>query len=299
MGTKVHKTVHFQRNSSQELTKSEQEVLLYLTSEFLTVNQIAIRRKTTKRAVYKTLSILKKKGMINNNNNLVHKKRSTLVNHHPLRLHGEEYNIKILYKDQRYKNILNKCNILTIDGNTIRLYKDSLEIYSGQMFYGDDMLKVNFKAVNYWNKFIVRLQNDLKIILIKSRSQNIKRVNAHYAEINNELAVECNNKCEKIRIYTNDTGKLWCLMDKSWSVDEIETVHPQTSKRDMGDVIKPFFNDLRDRDHIPLSELSHTMADTAKQVNEISHGLKIVVDYLKLGIPKDEDYNKKLPDYFG
>ena len=41
------------------------------------------------------------------------------------------------------------------------------------------------------------------------RKQNIRMVNSHYAEINNELSKECEKKGYKIRIHGTDDGKLW------------------------------------------------------------------------------------------
>ena len=38
-----------------ELTQAEKEVLQFLTDEFLTPSQIALRRKTTDKAVYKII----------------------------------------------------------------------------------------------------------------------------------------------------------------------------------------------------------------------------------------------------
>ncbi len=45
-----------------ELTKTEREVLNLLTEEFLTINQIAIRRKTSDKAVYKIGANIRRKG---------------------------------------------------------------------------------------------------------------------------------------------------------------------------------------------------------------------------------------------
>jgi len=39
------------------------------------------------------------------------------------------------------------------------------------------------------------------------RYENIKLVNAHYSEINNELARDCNVKAERIRVYTTDDAQ--------------------------------------------------------------------------------------------
>jgi hypothetical protein len=243
----------------QILTDIEQDVLTLLTKEFLTQNKIAIRRGCSQQAVSKVIIKLRKKGLINSVFQEVVKNRPTpqpiysygLQNtpsfpvEHQIRLHSQEFNIRILYKDQRYKEQLQKANTINIDGNTIRLYRNTLEVYSGHSFYADDTQKATSESFEYWNRLFARLENDLKITLVKSRSQNIKLVNQHYSEINNEFAKECEKKADKIRVYTTDDAKLWFLIDNSFNLHEAETVHPETAKQDMGEVIQPFFNDLR------------------------------------------------------
>jgi len=235
------------RASKSELTPVEKDVLRLITNEFLTPQKIAIRRKTTDKAVYKTLAKLKEKGAYNLAKNEVEKIVPTFqpFNHY-IRLHVQEFNIKLLHRDNRYRNLLKKSNLLVIDGNTVRLYRDSIEIYgTNAYFYAKDTERATAKSMAYWTRFFTRLENDLKVILIKPRSQNIRLVNHHYAEMNNELARDLNLKAEKIRIYTKEDGKLWYMIDKSFT-DEGETLHPSTAAQDMGDIIKPFFNDLRD-----------------------------------------------------
>lgn len=292
------------------LTNAEKEVLLLLTEDFLTPQKIAIRRKCTRQAVFKILKTLKNKGAYDLGLRMVDKSLSTCQPCQPtfrmenkIRLHGQEFNIKILFKDGRYINALEKgANVLYTDGNTTRLFKDSIEIYSGQNFYAEDVQKATVKSFEYWNRFIARLEHDLKVILLKPRSQNIRLVNQHYAEINNELAKECEKKADKIRIFTNDDGKLWFLIDNSFNLHEAETVHPKTAQQDMT-AVKAFFNDVRDNETVPLSKISVYMADTSHQLNELSHGLKAVVTFLQTQLPKDlevQPIEKRLkPDYVG
>ena len=251
------------------LTNAEQEVLSYLSDDFLTIKKIAIRRRCGVRAVQKIVKKLKDKGILNSAFQKVRKNRPTCepICNHSIRLHSQEFNIKILYKDQRYKKLLEKANTINIDGNTIRLYRNSIEIYSGQSFYADTAQKATVKSFKYWNRLFAKLENDLKLILIKPRSQNIKLVNQHYSEINNELAQECEKKADKIRVYTTDDGKLWFLIDNSFNLHEAETLHPQSSKHDMADTVRPFFNDLRDNNPPLISQVWQFAAENTKAIN--------------------------------
>lgn len=299
----MKKKVESQGVVEPKLSQTQQEVLFFLTKEFLTIQQIATRRQTSKNAVYKIVNKLKKKGLINSVWQGVEKNRCTIQPpNHSIRLHCQEFNIKILYKDQRYKKILEKANTINIDGNTIRLYRNSIEIYSGQSFYADTAQKATVKSFKYWNRLFARLENDLKVILIKPRSQNIKLVNQHYAEINNELAEECEKKADKIRVYTTEDGKLWFLIDNSFNLHEAETTHPQSSKHDMADSVRPFFNDLRDNKPPLPSEVWAIISELAKHEKEIGAGLNSIVTIMKSQLPKEKEEvikSKSRPDYIG
>lgn len=295
------------------LSESEAQVLHYITDEFLTPKQIAIRRGTSPNAVYKIIHKIKKKGALTKTFNRVEKIGGTCKPPpenlpfcpNAVRLHGQEFNVKILFKDQRYKDCRSKANLINVDGNTVRLFRDSLEIYSGKSFYADTSHKATVKSFDYWGRLFARLENDLNIIIVKSRYQNIRLVNQHYAEVNNELAQECEKKAEKIRIYTNEDGKLWFTVDNSFNLHEAETQHPDTAKEDMSDVVKPFFNDLRDNKPPSLSQVMALVNrivesnEKAAEINkETAAGLNSVVKLMKPA-EKEEVKVGPLPEYIG
>ncbi len=291
------------------LTPSEQDVLHLLTYEFLTYKQVAIRRKCSQQAVSKIVQQLKKKGVLTIAFQKVVKIQGTsqpygLTNkEQQIRLHGQEFNIKILYKNHKYKELLNKTNLIDLDGNTIKLYRNSIEIYSGKSFYANDVQKATSRSLDYWNRFFRRLENELKVILIKPRHQNIKLVNQHYAETNNEFAEECEKRADKIRVYTTDDGKLWFTIDNSFNLHEAETQHTKTAKLDMEDVVNPFFNDLRDHNPPTLSELMRIIKKIIEVNKETASGLNAIVTLIKSQIPKkpeDNGIDRKIkPEYIG
>lgn len=242
---KVAKKVSNKGMDNPKTTKKENEILTLLTEECLTPKQIALRLKTSKQNIYKFMKKLRKKGLLKRDYQKVAKFQSTIQPNHKIRLHGQEFNIRILYRDERYLDIRNRSNLVYVDGNTVRLYRDSVEVYSGKSFYADSVQKATVRSFDYWNRFFSLLENDLRVVLVKPRSQNIRLVNHHYAELNNELAEYCNERSEKIKVYTREDGKLWFLIDASFNGNEGETVHSVTAKEDMEGVVRPFFNDLR------------------------------------------------------
>ncbi len=305
----------FSQHNNCFLTPAETQVFHLLTKDFLTPRQIQIRRRCSQQAISQVISNLKKKGFLNpaysTNINLVNsvctpqanpKNNKILPKHssnHLIRLHGIELHVNLIHRDERYKQLRAKSNLLNIDGDTIRLYNDAIEIYIEKSFFGEDTNHATRKAMQYVTKCMTRLENDLKVLLLKSRYQNIRVVKHHYAEISNEYGQDCELKGTKLNIHTKDDGKLWFLIDNSYNLHEAETVHPETAKPDMEKVVS-HFNDIRDNQHIPLSQVSQFMADTTKQVNEIAHGLNSVIMFLNSQIPKEPKQGKDvIPDYLG
>jgi hypothetical protein len=302
----------------QDLTSSEKEVLHLLTAEFLTPQKIMIRRKCSQQAVSKIICSLKKKGALTTTLKAVVKTQSTKQPSQPkhqIRLHGQEFNIDILYKDERYNKTATESNTIIEDGNTLRLYKDSIEVYSGQFFYADDAQKATANSFIYWNRFFTRLEHRLNIIIVKSGNQNIKLVNHHYAEINNELARDVNIKADRIRVYANEDGKLWFNIDNSFNLNEAEAQHPGTAKQDIQKVVN-VFNDIRDNPHYPLSDLSSNAQSTTTNISKLSEiaekQLQISTNILQMQMnnnqmfgseeilnKKKDGYERPLNTYFG
>lgn len=258
----------------QKLTKTEQDILLLLTDDDfpLNIKQIAQKRNITQRAVQKTVKKIKEKGYLNLANQKVRFFQSTYElseqsGKNRIRLHGQEWNIRILQKDEKYNKIRNEGNTIKIDQNTVRLYEDSIEIYSVKSFFADDPQKATSRSLEYWDRFFARLESDLKVILVKNRANNIKLVNSHYSEINNELGQEAEKKGYKIRVYATEDGKLWFLIDNSFNLHEAEGVHPRTSKEDMTEV-QNYFNDIRDKDHFKPSEITLILGELTKDIQE-------------------------------
>jgi len=282
---------------SPKLTKTEREVLHLLTNEFLTPNKIAVRRRTTVRAVNHHIQKLRFKGALKKGFQTLPKNEWSLEVSEGIRLHGMEFNIKLLYQDKHYKVLRSKGNILSIDGNTIRLYTNSIEIYGLKSFFGEDAQSATSKAFSYWNKFFIRLEDYLKVELVKNRYNNVSLVKAEYAEIHNELAKECGNKCDKIKVYTRDDGKLWFLIDNSFNLHEAETVHRDSGKRDMV-AVSNFFNDIRENP-VTLSEVIGAIALNQHQLEDVTKGLNAVVKLLKPPEIKKEERGMVKPGYIG
>jgi len=277
------------RGGYPKLTKVETEIFFLITKEHLTREQIQLRRQKSKRAINFIINNLKKKGVINGISENLPGGGPTPSSGKKLRLHAQEFNIKIIYKGSRYKSMFNAGKILRIDDNTIRLYENVIEVYSGKSFFGDDVGMITSDSFEYWNRFFVRLEHELKVVILKERKQNIRMVNAHYAEVGNELAVNCNERGEKIHVFTRDDGKLWFVIDNSFNLHEAETVHPETAGKDMRDVVMKVFNEYRDGEALLPKEVTSALLNLTRLQEVQVRNLGIIIDLL---IPKKPEDGK-------
>mgnify|MGYP003962975195 FL=1 len=284
-----------------KLTKTEKEVLRSLTEDFLTPTQIRIKRGCSRQAVYKHLRSLKKKGAytpgLQNTEKPIGSRQPNEKDVNQVRLHGQQFHIKIIQQepnDQKYQKLLKKSNKLYIDGHTINLYQDSIEIYAGRgaSFYGADAQEADRKASEYWQKFFTRMEHELKVMLIKDRSRNIKEVNHHYAR--GESGV-CENTLENegkhIRVFCPRDGKLAFITDESFGDKEDETVHPLTAKQDR-EAIDRHFNDLRLNNPPTISEVMNLMKEHVELNKETAAGLLAITNYLTPPLAKLQNRTK-------
>ncbi|MBI3051695.1 hypothetical protein HYY74_04535 [Candidatus Woesearchaeota archaeon] len=257
---KPSKKVESKYAFDKELTSLQREIFDLLTKDNLTVTQIACRRKTSSQAVYKVITILKKKGKLVGLFNEWIKKPEPLINHTEkklilpyFRLHNQQWTARMLEKSEFYEKLLLKCNKINIEGNTVMLHANSVGIFSAKdlSFDAQDAQKATEDSFNYWNRIFTIVENDLKIVLVKNRYQNVKLVNQHYAEVYNEFAKDCIEKKIKVRVYATEDKKLWFLIDNSKGNPEAEFIHPKTAKQD-SERLAPVFNDYRNNSETML-----------------------------------------------
>ena len=308
------------------LSKIQTEIYRLLCDVGLSVKCIATRRQTSFQSVYKTINILKKKGHLSNGFKPYEKERGTiqpfLVNstkkYPKIRLHGEQFRIKIITQSKKYDLLKSKSNQMIIKGSKIILHKNSISIFNKNSYFGDSVTDCLKSASTYLDNLLWRLEDKLGIIICKTDYTNCKCVKSHYAETKNGLAKDYEKKDLRLKLKSNEDGKVWLIIDNSYNLHELETTHPKNSNDDM-QIIRPFFNDLREHNNIMLPSQMHenilTNHKSLKSTNQIlDKNSKLTKDIglvlkdliegkikIKDPIQEDEEYkdDKTKAYYFG
>jgi len=300
-----------------KLTPTEKSIIHLLGQGIINPQTLMSVLKCKKSAVYEHLGNLRKKGLIDRSNFLAEKFEGTLSPtpeagaeapknpahpfklNHQIRLHGQQFKINILWSDNRYEKLAEKNKIITIDGNTIICNREVVQIHGIKTFVAESTFKAVALSMDYYNRLFVKVQNDLKIILIKNRAQNVDMVRLKLGETNNEITQDAELSGNRIRIYAKEDGKLWFDMDESWYLQEAHFLHSQTAQRDTETVTK-HLNDWRDNNPPTnteltaflqkIAELQASNQDLIKSIvesnRETAAGLAIVVKLITMNVPK-------------
>lgn len=266
------------------LSDTEKEILRLYLVECLTVKKIAKQRNKTVQSVYKILRGIRDKGMLSKDYIKVENRPppiKPLNGFRLVRLHGQQFKINIIKGSDFYERVLReRGNRFLRDGNTVLLYPDCLMVHVVRDFVGESVAEAAGWGVEYLWRFLRVLEDDLRVILVKERVVNVKLVSAHYAEVGNELAVDCKLSGDKIQIFGVGDRRLWCLVDDSFGLEELEAVHPERSRLDMEEVVRPFFNDLRENRPLLLSDLNKVLDRVVVLQKETAEGLRFLVGFL-------------------
>lgn len=268
--------VEFTSEDFMKLSPEQQQIAKMLITENELPKNIATRRQTTLSAVYKTITKLRKKGIIKRgvmrglkNSGMGNKiQPPTKQLQQGIRLHAQKFTAKLLYQSPAYGQLRQNKNIFFIDGNTITLHRNSLRIFSrkGLDFWGADCIRATALSMDYWNKIFQRLEDKLRVIIIKGENTRIKQFDAHYSEVNNEIAEGYVKKKVKIKLFAREDGKLWFEIDNSWNFKEAEFKHPETAEDD-GSHIKAILDQYRHNDVMTPLEMQGCLSGALKAVS--------------------------------
>lgn len=179
-----------------------------------------------------------------------------------------------------------KGNFPAIDimNHILWLGKENIVIYSpkdasyfnitAEAAYADALYKIStvFK----------RLETIMGVILMDKGKIKIECVRGHFAKVEDDLAKHCNAENIKWEIKGKD-GKIWWLIDKSFNLNESETIHAKTARGDMDEIVVPFANSLKDYkentgDAFRVTDVPPAMYALVKTLETQGDMIKLLVD---------------------
>ena len=242
------------------------EVLKSL-QEGLNISEIARKRKVTRRSIYKVLSTLNKRGLIRHPKRYLYELtdkgiqgiHSFVALRYKLRQHNLHFKIAVLESPKNWELKRNELRQLPYFNKTLKLKNNEQDLFN----YGKLQVKTTTKSIIIkmptlfapdWESAIVqaigiledniyKIEKEFKILLVKDYKANITIISQEYARIQDALAKLYRKEGNRLYL-TGEDGKIWLITDFSFSVDELEFIHPEKATDDL-DAIAPALNFLR------------------------------------------------------
>ena len=169
-------------------------------------------------------------------------------------------------------NLLKHGQKIIINNKKVHLFNKSIIIYDKKSYISDTSKNSKCNAIESLVKDIEAIEVLFDIPFKIAGKYEFKVCRQHYAKLNDTLAKYYNDKDKKLKVY-NSTG-LWFVIDKSFNIDEAETLHYKTSDKDMDNAIVPFFNSIKDKKNFTadfiLEALGKQIILTKEQENHIT-----------------------------
>jgi hypothetical protein len=219
-----------------------------------------------------------------------------------IRSHGYRFKIRVPHLTgwnirTRYfnnKNILYKPipqgQIIKVRRHNVYLYNDSIQVtfIRGKSFSTKNIDLNNSMAIIEFKKTMTRLSNMLKTDF---KIDNNYMFQCHHASIKNKIAKWHLDRGVTKFTVKDSNGEEWLLMDNSFNLMELETIHPVTSSDDMKSIVIPLMNKLKE-DPIILQRLENTLVEQNNVIKSMQEQLlaeahlnrefkELMVNYIK------------------
>ena len=176
---------------------------------------------------------------------------------------------------------------LKIDNISVHLFQRSIIIRLKQDFITKTAKNAKSYALAECLKVIKKLERMFNNSPLSNYGKyKIKVTRQHYALVKNALARQYINEKKKLNCYT---GKgLWLLIDDSFNLEELETIHPETAVED-NEKVQNFFNGLKETEEYTPKFVVKSIAQNTKNLNDYAVHLKSHVESVqKLGSAVEE-----------
>lgn len=166
------------------------------------------------------------------------------------------------------------------EGTKIHFYNKSIDFNFDQRSFLEETAK---KSRSYALVEFLRLVKKLERMFNNSPLSDFgkykfKITRQHYAIIKNALAKQYINEKKKLECYT--AKGLWLLIDNSFNLEELETVHPKTSPED-NEKVQLVFNEIKKADKETLKETAPIIIKEKfdRQENIIKKSMNVLEGY--------------------
>ena len=175
-------------------------------------------------------------------------------------------------------SVINKgfTHKIIIRDHIVWLSSSSVVVYFRKDFsvFADSAFSAEERAFYELIAVMKRLESLFGCSFRIGKSFKVRLFGAHHALMNNGLAKEYNRDNKKLRVFSKDG--LWLLIDDSFGLDELECVHPETSRNDMDKVVGMFFNSLKEAPFsaYDFKKTFHLMEKQAEQNDLYAENIK-------------------------
>lgn len=160
---------------------------------------------------------------------------------------------------------------LIVNSNKVWLCSKSVIVYFNKdiSYVGNTSTEAKELAILDFLKIVNHLENVIGVSFKKQGDYKFKISRNHYSHVQNELAIECNAKKEKVYI-KGDDDKDWFNIDNSFNLNEAEFTHSDRAERDSHN-LTPLFNLAREQPLVlhETRDLTNSHEKVLKRIEEI------------------------------
>jgi hypothetical protein len=173
--------------------------------------------------------------------------------------------IGIKFKDYLVGGI-KRGQIIDYKGYKVGITDGSVILNLPESFIAERATRCKRDAIYRAIQLIKGIEGLLGVDLMINRQYMFKVSRQHYALIKNALAQQYDSEDNKLHVYAGQG--LWLLIDNSFNLHELETVHPNSADRD-NLVVQNFFNSLKDNPTTP-KEILLNLNESQENIKRLS-----------------------------
>ena len=193
--------------------------------------------------------------------------------------HNWDKRVSYLKKNNIDFKLVYGCNpSIDFDSFTMHLNSNSLVLYlkEGVSVIEKTAKDGHLALIDMGIVAVKKLESLLNFSFATRGKYKLNLLKQEYGNINNELAKSYNVSEDKLAVYGED-GKQWLLIDNSFSLAELETVHPVTADKDMDECIVPFFNSIKNKKGFTADFINDSFMKSNENITALSKTVEKVI----------------------